>query len=114
MTQAVIDTLQFTEELEAAGVDRGHAQAIARGINGALVSHLATKTDIATVNTSIAAVKADIAEVKTDIAEVNTKIADLRAELMTAIAAVETRLLWRMIGFMTFMTAVFVYIVKFA
>ncbi len=117
MTQAIIDTLKFTKELEAAGVERGHAQAIARGIDGALVRHLATKTDIAEVKTNVAEAKISITETNTNLAEVSNKVtkaslAEVRAEIKTETSRAETRLLWRMACSMAFLFVFIVFVFK--
>ena len=47
MSNTVIDTLAYAEQLEEAGVQRTQAEAMARALNDALVTNLATKTDLA-------------------------------------------------------------------
>ena len=83
-----IDSLKFARKLEAAGLDRKAAEAIAEGVNEVDVSDLATKADIDGVRQEIAAVrtelKGDIAslrtELKGDIAGVRQAVVELRAE----------------------------------
>ena len=84
-----IDSLKFARKLEAAGLDRKAAEAIAEGVTEVDVSDLATKTDIAELRQEIgslrAATKADIAELRSEMKEetgsLHTEIANLRAEL---------------------------------
>jgi hypothetical protein len=83
-----IDSLKFARKLEAAGLDRKAAEAIAEGVNEVDVSDLATKADIATVREEMSAnkteLKGDIAslrtELKGDIAGVRQAVVELRAE----------------------------------
>ena len=81
------DTLAAARDLEAAGLERPQAEAIVKTMREsgrADFANLATKVDIAEVRT----------EIKVDIAEVRTEIADVR----TAIANLETRLLRWIVG----------------
>lgn len=104
MTQAVIDTLKFTEELEATGMERGQARAIARGINGALVRHLATKTDIAEPRANVAKANSSITK---------PSLAGVRAEIKLETSKAETRLLMRMLYSMAFLFAFIMLVLKF-
>ena len=72
------DTLSAARELEAAGIERGHAEAIAGTVRKATAAEreaLATKGDLAEFRAGMradlaelrAATKADIAEVKADV-----------------------------------------------
>ena len=80
-----IDSLKFARKLEAAGLDRKAAEAIAEGVNEVDVSDLATKADIATVREEIGVlrteVKGDIAAVRTELAAVKSSISDLKSEI---------------------------------
>lgn len=69
-----IDSLKFARKLEAAGLDRKAAEAIAEGVNEVDVSDLATKADIATVREEITAVKGEIAAVKSSISDLKSEI----------------------------------------
>jgi len=93
-----IDTLEYVEKLEAAGVDRKAAEAQAEALRGAIEDELATKTDILRLEAGTkadflrleASTTADIlrleASTKTDIlrleARIDTKTSELRAEIM--------------------------------
>ena len=73
MSTAAFDTLTTARELEAAGVERRQAEAIAEGMRRAVSADrdaLATKADLA----------------------------GIRDELRAAIAALEARLTWRLVG----------------
>ena len=73
MNAAAFDTLTTARELEAAGVERRQAEAIAEGMRRAVSADrdaLATKADLA----------------------------GIRDELRAAIAALEARLTWRLVG----------------
>ena len=73
MSAATFDTLTAARELEAAGVERRQAEAIAEGMRraaGADRAELATKADLAGV----------------------------RDELRADLAALEARLTWRLVG----------------
>lgn len=72
-----IDSLKFARKLEAAGLDRKAAEAIAEGVNEVDVSDLATKADIAALREEIGANKT---ELKGDIAGVRQAVVELRAE----------------------------------
>ena len=99
-----IDSLKFARKLEAAGLDRKAAEAIAEGVSEVDVSDLATKTDIADLRsatkTDIAelrsATKADIAELRSatqaDIAELRQEIGSLRAATKSDIAELRSEI----------------------
>ena len=62
MTDAAFDTLETMRDLEAAGVERAQAEAIAGAVRKAASAgyeELATKTDIASLETKIANLRAD-------------------------------------------------------
>ena len=65
-----IDSLKFARKLEAAGLDRKAAEAIAEGVNEVDVSDLATKADITAVETKLTG----------EIASVRQAVVELRAE----------------------------------
>ena len=73
---AAFDTLAAAKALEAAGIGKDHAEAIA-----------AVARDAAESGGDDAATKTDLAVVKTDIAELKT---ELKADMVT--------LTWRMVG----------------
>ncbi len=73
---AAFDTLAAAKALEAAGMGKGHAEAVA-----------AVARDAADAGDDNAATKTDLAAVKTDIAELK---AELKADMLA--------LTWRMVG----------------
>jgi hypothetical protein len=73
-TMIHIDTLAFVQRLQAAGMPREQAEAIAEGIAKADTSSLSTKADFAEFRSEI---KADFAEFRNDT---KAEIADLRNE----------------------------------
>ena len=63
MTGIAFDTLSAAEALEAAGIDKAHAKAIAVAIcNGQ--GDLATKTDLNELRTEIGAVRSELAVIR--------------------------------------------------
>ena len=72
------DTLSALRELEAAGIDSMHAEAIV-GVVGKAYEQAATKTDL---ENAVAATKIDL----------ENAVAAMRAELAAAVAALEARL----------------------
>ena len=82
MTDAAFDTLETMRDLEAAGVERAHAEAIAGAVRKAAVADrdaLATKADIARLE---AATKADIARLE---AAAKADLAALEARMYRAL-----------------------------
>jgi uncharacterized protein involved in exopolysaccharide biosynthesis len=73
----LIDTIALVSRLEAAGMSRQQAEAIATALAHADETNLATKADVA-------ALKADLEAAK---AELRQEIAEFRSELRTEIAA---------------------------
>lgn len=73
MEAAVIDTLRYARCLREAGVPPEQAEAMADALSGELIHNLATKADL------------------------GAAVAGLKAE----IAALETRLTWRLLGGVT-------------
>jgi uncharacterized protein involved in exopolysaccharide biosynthesis len=73
----LIDTIALVSRLEAAGMSRQQAEAIATALAHADETNLATKTDVT-------ALKADLDAAK---AELRQEIAELRSELRTEISA---------------------------
>ncbi len=63
MTASTFDTLTAAQDLEAAGIERQHAEAIAKAINHG-DERAATKADLAT---AIADLKADNAGLRADL-----------------------------------------------
>ena len=87
MTDAAFDTLETMRDLEAAGVERAHAEAIAGAVRKAAVADrdaLATKADITRLE---AATKADIARLE-DKLETKADKADLYRALWMQTGAI--------------------------
>ena len=80
MTTAQFDTLAGLRNLEASGVDSGHAEAIV-GVIAQGGRHTVTKGDL---TASVAELKASFAELKASFAELKTGIADLKADFYRA------------------------------
>ena len=70
-----IDTLAFSEKLQAAGADVLLAKAIVEGISSADTSNLATKEDLRNVELTL----------KSDIKDVETKLKDVEIALKSDI-----------------------------
>ncbi len=78
MTGAAFDTLETMRDLEAAGVERAQAEAIAGAVRKAAATDrdaLATKADITRLE----------AAARADTASLETKIANLRADVYRAL-----------------------------
>ena len=73
MDTATFDTLTAAHTLEAAGIERGHAEAIAHAIRNGQ-GDLATKGDITTVKADITTVRGEITAVKGEIAAVASRV----------------------------------------
>ena len=72
-----INTLEYVEDLEPAGVDSDQARAMAKALDKALVTHLATREDLTETRAEITATQAETkSELKTDIAELRADMAD--------------------------------------
>ena len=109
MIDAAFDTLETMRDLEAAGVERAHAEAIAGAVRKAAADRdaLADKADITRLETTA---KADIARLeataKADIARLEAAIARIEDKLETKadkadLAALEARMyraLWMQAG----------------
>ena len=116
MSAAAFDTLSVARDLEAAGLDRGPAEAIARAINHG-GERAATKADLdsataglrADLDSAIAGLRADLdsatAKHRTDLdsaiaglrADLDSATAGLRADLDSAVAGLRAdfyRALW--------------------
>ena len=83
MNKFAYDTLGTSRELEAAGMERGQAEAVAIAI-ARREGNLATKSDLNLLRTEV---KSDIAKVKSDIARVESDISSLRAEVKSDISS---------------------------
>jgi hypothetical protein len=93
MAHTAVNTLEYVEDLEQAGVQSAQARAMAKALDKVLVAHLATKTDVAEAKSDL---EIRIGEVRTELAEtrseLKTEIGAVRSELKTDIADVNTRL----------------------
>ena len=96
MSAAAFDTLTTARELEAAGIERRQAEAIAEGMRraaGADREQLATKADLAEVRADLAALEARLRADLATKADLETLRSELRwmlafqAALILAIAA---------------------------
>ena len=102
-----IDTLAFSEKLQAAGADVLLAKAIVEGISSADTSNLATKEDLRNVETAL---KEDLRNVETalkeDIADVRNEIKDVAASLRLEIAKSGNATAFKVGGFIGFLFVV--------
>lgn len=90
------DTLALSKKLEATGLERDQAEAIAQGVRDMITEEVATKADLATAKADLLAeittVKADIADLKGEMRssqaqlrqELKAEIADLRGEMQSS------------------------------
>jgi 2C-methyl-D-erythritol 2,4-cyclodiphosphate synthase len=104
----MLDTLTLADRLTDAGVEQKQANAIAHAIHDAQgetvtkgdIQHLATKADLERFATRADlerfATKADLQQVRTDLERCATKT-DI-ATIETQMAAMESRLAWRVVG----------------
>ena len=84
MAAAVIDTLRYARRLKEAGVAPEQAEAMATALAAEFVQNLVTKSDL------------------------GTAVAGLRADM----AALETRLTWRLLGGVTVIVGLAVALIK--
>ena len=94
MSAAAFDTLTAARDLEAAGIERRQAEAIAGTVRTATAADreaLATKADLAELRADLAELRADM---KADLAELATKaeIAELRADTKADLANVRAEI----------------------
>jgi DNA repair exonuclease SbcCD ATPase subunit len=93
MAHTAVNTLEYVEDLEQAGVQSAQARAMAKALDKVLVAHLATKTDVAEAKSDL---EIRIGEVRTELAEtrseLKTEIGAVRSELKTEIGAVRSEL----------------------
>lgn len=66
MSASAFDTLAAARDLEAAGLEKGQAEAIVAAIRSGQ-GDLATKLDVAAVKLDVAAVKSDVAAVRSEL-----------------------------------------------
>ena len=99
----MLDTLTLADRLADAGVEQKHANAIAHAIHDAQgetvtkgdIQHLATKADLERFAT-----KADLENfaTKADLSSLQVSTKAEIANLQTQMAAMESRLAWRVVG----------------
>ena len=82
MNAGNFDTLAAVRELEEAGINPKHAEAIV-AVHRHADEQLATKADVSLVRADVSLVRADL----------GAAVADLRAEFRTDLAALESRML---------------------
>jgi len=106
VTAEIFDALSFARALEAAGLLRQHAEAIAGGIAGVAYKitldqtrYLATKDDVlklqgdmADLKTVVVVVRNDVEGLKTDFAESKKEFKAEIAELKTDVAALNDKI----------------------
>ena len=95
MRSLAFDTLGTSKKLEAAGMERKQAEAVATAI-AEREGNIATKYDINLLKDDIKSVKDDIKSVKDDIKSVrfefDTKIDSLRAEVASLRTELDTKI----------------------
>ena len=69
-----VDTLAAVRAMEAAGVERGQAKAIAATVRDAVMHEMATKTDIGDVRVAIASMETRLLKVIFTVAVVQTAV----------------------------------------
>lgn len=78
------DTLATARELESAGLEHGHAEAIANAMRkavGADRDDLATKAGLGFLRADLGAVRSDVGVLRTDLDAVQSDLAVVRSEL---------------------------------
>ena len=78
------DTLATARELESAGLERGHAEAIANAMRkavGANRDDLSTKADVGVLRTDLDAMRTDLDAVRSDLDAVRTDVDAMRSDL---------------------------------
>lgn len=98
---AAFDTLAAARDLEAAGMDRAHAEAVAGAIRAGQ-GELATKADLNALRTDMAALRTATK------ADLDT----LRTATKADLAGLEARITWRIVGLVIAANAVLVAAVK--
>ena len=90
MTASIFDTLRYAKRLKEAGVAPGQAEAMADALAVEFVPNLVTRTDL------------------------GNAVSGLKAEFKADIAALETRLTWRLLGGITVIVGLAVALIKLA
>ncbi len=93
MNKFAYDTLGTSRELEAAGMERRQAEAVATAI-ARREGNLATKSDLNLLRTELKSLrtelKSDVSKVESDIAKVESDISSLRAKVESDISSLRT------------------------
>lgn len=92
MSASAFDTLTAARDLESAGLDKRHAEAIVAAIRSGQ-GDLATKSDIAAVKSDIVAVKSDIAAVRSEMSIIRWVLGVQAAVALATFGIVAARLL---------------------
>ena len=92
MSASAFDTLAAARDLEAAGLEKRHAEAIVAAIRSGH-GDLATKSDIAAVKSDVAAVKSDVAAVRSELGVIRWVLGVLAAVSLATFGIVAARLL---------------------
>ena len=124
----MFDTLEYAEELKAAGVPEGQAHVQARALSRLTEDKLATKDDLAILKTDLAhmeeRLRGEIPQVETklsgEIAQVETKLSGqihsleerLGGQLKSAIAESQSTTLKWVIGLFVTLLGVFIALLK--
>lgn len=124
----MFDTLEYAEELKAAGVPEGQAHVQARALSRLTEEKLATKDDLAILKTDLAhmeeRLRGEIPQVETklsgEIAQVETKLSGqihsleerLGGQLKSAIAESQSTTLKWVIGLFVTLLGVFIALLK--
>ncbi len=84
MSATSLNPLAVARDLKAAGIEAGHAEAIAEAMRAAATADrtdLATKADVAALKGEVAAVKVDVAALKGEVAAVKVDVAALKGDV---------------------------------
>ena len=74
MTATTFNPLEAAQDLEAAGIERKHAEAIAKAINHG-DERAATKADL---DTAIGGVRSEVASLRSEVASLRSELATVR------------------------------------
>ena len=92
MNASTFDTLGATRDLEASGIERRQAEAIAGAIRNGQ-GDLVTKADLAIVKAALAAVKAGLAAVRAELAVIRWVVGIQSTVALATFAIVAAKLL---------------------
>ena len=113
----MFDTLEYAEELKAAGVPEGQAHVQARALSRLTEEKLATKDDLAILKTDLAHVeerlRGEIAQVETKLSgQIHSLEERLGGQLKSAIAESQSTSLKWVIGLFVTLLGVFIALLK--